>query len=58
MISGNACKNIFAKKDGDQNFLVTIFFQLLSSVFATEPRYGMAVAVQNGTTAMVFRCLE
>ena len=38
--------------------LVTIFFQLLSSVFATEPRYGMAVAVQNGTTAMVFRCLE
>ena len=57
MISGNACKNIFAKKDGDQNFLVTIFFQLLSSVF-TFGRYGMAVAVQNGTTAMVFRCLE
>ena len=57
MISGNACKNIFAKKDGDQKILVTIFFQLLSSVFAFG-RYGMAVAVQNGTTAMVFRCLE
>jgi hypothetical protein len=51
-------KIFLQKKMVTKIILVTIFFQLLSSVFATEPRYGMAVAVQNRTTAMVFRCLE